>query len=86
MKKYKLTFNLVEVGQYDNFTDIFIEFYLRVKKSIQEGTSWQALETMHWIEEPGITAPLLFYEARDKAHRMGILDNNGQLSIKKSKH
>lgn len=80
---YKLTFNLEEVGEYPNFKEAFIQLYFKVKESIKEGTSWQALETMHWIEEPNKTAPILFYEARDRAHKMGLLDDNGKLTIKK---
>jgi len=80
---YKLTFDLKEVGEYPNFKEAFIRLYLLVKESIKEGTSWQVLETMHWIEEPNNTRPLLFYEARDKAYQMGLLTDDGKLNIKK---
>jgi hypothetical protein len=80
---YKLTFNLKEVGAYPNFKEAFIRMYLLVKESIEKGTSWQVLETMHWIEEPNSKVILLFYEARDKANKMGLLTDDGKLNIKK---
>jgi len=80
---YKLTFNLKEAGEYPNFKEAFIRMYLLVKESIKQGTSWQVLETMHWIEEPNSKVPLLFYDARDKANKMGLLTDDGKLNIKK---
>jgi hypothetical protein len=80
---YKLTFNLIEVGEYPSFKEAFIRLYLLVKESMKEGTSWQVLETMHWIEEPNSNQPLLFYDARDRAHKIGLLTDDGKLNIKK---
>jgi hypothetical protein len=80
---YRLTFNLIEVGEYPNFKEAFIKLYSLVNESIKEGTSWQALETMHWIEDPNSLFPLFFYEARDRAHKIGLLTDDGKLTIKK---
>lgn len=82
---FKLTFNLKELDkEYNKFEEAFADFYFMVKESIREGTAWQVLETMHWIEDkdhPG--PPMTFYDARDKAHKMGILTKDGRLKISK---
>jgi len=69
---FKLTHNMEEIGDYDTFDEAFIEMYHRVKRDIEEGTSWQLLETACWIEAK--TGELMmFYEARDAACISGLL-------------
>lgn len=81
---FKLTFNLQELEKnYNTFEEAFADLYYMVKESIKEGTSWQVLETMHWIEDTNLPRkPIMFYDARDRACDMGILVN-GKLRIKK---
>jgi phage-related protein len=55
-----------------------------IKESVSQGTAWQVLETMHWIQENN-NEPLLFYDARDKAYKLGLLEKDGKLRVKKGK-
>jgi hypothetical protein len=86
--KFKLTINVEEVGIYLNFVDAFTEMYKRVRKCLEEGYSWQALETMNWIEvtneEDVIVSVMEFYNARDFACNIGLL-TNGKLTPEKIK-
>lgn len=80
---FKLTHNLIEVGEYDTFDEAFIEMYHRVKKDVEQGTSWLLIETACWIE--AATGELMmFYEARDAACRSGLLVD-GKLNPKRIK-
>lgn len=77
---YKLTYALSKVGNYETFEEAFVELYNRLMKDMEgPGMSWQLLETAIWIEEPDLIGPTMFYEARDKACKMGLL-KDGQLN------
>jgi hypothetical protein len=82
---FKITFNLEQLEKnYETFEDAFIDFYYMIKESVSQGTAWQVLETMHWIQENN-NEPLLFYDARDKAYKLGLLEKDGKLRVKKGK-
>lgn len=74
---YKLTYGLQKIGDYKNFKEAFIELYNRLQKDLNDegGMSYQFLETAIWIEVPHSVTPLFFYEARDHACRIGLLQN-----------
>lgn len=92
---YKLTYALKKVGDYDTFEEAFIKLFELLTADLKPegpGMSYQLLETAIWIEEPDVMAwsgkPTMFYEARDKACKMGLLkdgDLNPDYKIKKKR-
>jgi hypothetical protein len=84
---YELTYALQTIGNYKTFEEAFIALYNRLTKDMEgPGMSWQLLETAVWIMEPGEDLPTMFYEARDRACRMGLLKDgslNPDYKIKK---
>jgi hypothetical protein len=70
---YKLTYCLNDVTQHETFAEAFLELYNRLNEDMENGMSWQALETTIWIEKEGLLGILPFYEARDLACDIGIL-------------
>jgi len=84
--KFNLTINLETIGSYPSFVDAFTEMYKQVKKCLEEGYSWQALETMNWIEitneEDVIVSVMEFYDAKDFACNIGLL-TDGKLTPEK---
>lgn len=77
---YELTYGLQTIGKYKTFEDAFIALYNRLNKDMEgPGMSWQLLETAVWIMEPGEDLPTMFYDARDRACRMGLI-KDGKLN------
>ncbi len=74
---YKLTIELKEVGEYKTFSEAFRELYERVKKMLKDGMALFTLEQTIFIETEidGIKCPLGFYDARDLACEIGLLEN-----------
>lgn len=76
-KSFLVLFNMEEVGIYDNFVDAFRVFWQKVLQSLEDGTSWQVLETCNFIVmvdgEANKEWPLGFYDARDLAYDIGLL-------------
>lgn len=67
-------------SQHKNFYDAFKALYDGVSKMVDEGTSWQALETFVWIEyeNEGKKIPMFWYDARDLAYELGLLVEKGK--------
>lgn len=71
---YKLTYVLEKAGEYKTFEEAFTELYRRLNIDLEnDNMSYQVLETMIWIEVPNSMSPMLFYDARDHACRIGLL-------------
>jgi hypothetical protein len=71
-----LTF-LMQDSQHPSFEDAFKALYQKAITAVQGGSmSWQALETSVWIKSPG-KQPLYFYDARDRAYDLGLLQAGG---------
>ena len=75
---YKLVVEIEDVGTFETFPEVFREFFKKVKEITSNGTSWQVLETMCWIERHydenyNIVKYLYFYEARDVAYQIGLM-------------
>lgn len=65
---------------HDSFAKAFAHLYKEVQRKIEEGLSLIALEQGTWIKLDDPAAfPLLFYSARDEAHKQGILTEDGKL-------
>jgi|GEM_PF-2816791 hypothetical protein len=79
-KVFSVMFDLKDVGAHANFPDAFKDFWTRVMKSLDEGTSWQALESFHFIMkiEDSTQTPMGYYDARDIAYDIGLLVPNGE--------
>lgn len=75
---YMPVVNLANGKKYESFKEALNDFIAQVRTSVQQGTSWQILETGCWIarEKLGTTMPLCFYNARDFGIKMGLLDKN----------
>lgn len=77
---YTVTIGLEGVGIFNNFPDAFKKFWEMILKSLEEGTSWQVLETMNWItrKNENTQLPILIYDARDLAYDIGLLTPSDQ--------
>lgn len=77
---YIVTIGLKDIGVFNNFPEAFKKFWTEVLKTLEEGTAWQVLETMHWITRISdkIQLPIFFYDARDLAFDIGLLTPSGQ--------
>ena len=76
--KFKV-FVTKDISEYPTFEEAFKAFFNEVRAMVTQGTSWQALETMCWIEGvfevegKTLRSPLYFYDARDFAIDAGLL-------------
>ena len=71
---WECCYGLNDVTLHETFEDAFRELYRRVKEEMDNGTlSIQLLETACWIKSPDSKWPLMFYDARDRACRSGLL-------------
>jgi hypothetical protein len=77
---FSVMFNMEDVGVYENFTDAFKDFWARIMADLDSGTSWQALESFHFIIqiEGKSHIPMGYYDARDLAYDIGLLAPNGE--------
>jgi len=78
---FKVTVGLDDIGVYPTFIEAYTELFKRIKAAVDEGTSYQMLETTNWIEHevkgPGgpTVCVLDFYRARDLAYIIGLMEN-----------
>ncbi|MBI2064899.1 MAG: hypothetical protein HYT62_02500 [Candidatus Yanofskybacteria bacterium] len=68
-----------DISEHPTFEEAFRAFFNEVRTMVAQGTSWQVLETMCWIEGvfeaegKTLRSPLYFYDARDFAIDAGLL-------------
>ncbi len=91
MKTTFRVFVTKDISEHSTFVEAFVAFFKAVTELIDQGTSYQVLETFCWIE--GIfdfdgkiaKMPLHFNDARDFAYDVGILidpvDNHSMPTI-----
>ncbi len=87
MAKYIAGIEMKNDGEFDSFGETFKHFFTRILELIKQGTTWQVLETMNYIQYELPIAnggPVLcaidFYTARDLAYDLGILVGEGELA------
>ncbi len=72
-------------GPFEGFAEAFKVFFEGVIRMVEEGTSWQVLETYCWVEFTGeirggsIRFPIMWYDARDLGYDLGLLQGEGKL-------
>jgi hypothetical protein len=69
---WELVYNL-ESSWHQTFNDAFVALWT-MSRAGTKGLSWQGLETTVWIKHRH-GKPISFYDARDKAHEIGLLKN-----------
>lgn len=70
----------LEVTYHDSFKEAFKKLYKETTDMMKNsGLTWQVLETAIWIKDPKEKEPMMFYEARDKACRDGLV-KDGKLT------
>lgn len=77
---YELVYNTEKIGNYTSFEKAFIELYKLLNTDLEKGMSWYLLEQTIWIKNECHLLPMMFYEARDHAHEIGLLTETGQLN------
>lgn len=70
---YELTYALETIDTYPTFAEAFKELFRRLNEDLEKGTSWQMIETTIWIEPPSRDHPIMFYDAKDHAYKIGLL-------------
>jgi hypothetical protein len=78
---YQAVYGLNTIGEFHSFEEAFAAIYHRLNEDMKaEQMSYQFLETTIWIENkmmmpvPPIN-PIFFYDARDKAVNIGLLQD-----------
>jgi hypothetical protein len=80
---HELTYGLKKISEHESFEFAFIDLYDRLKKDLEDNNmSYQVLETTIWIEDKDNHNQIFFYDARDEAHRLGVLDGQGNITEK----
>ncbi len=83
-KQYHVIINLETRHSCSTFQEAWIKMMEETKKEIKNGLPVQILETTYFIVfkyRNNIEFPLSFYHARDFAHRIGILKEDGDLVV-----
>lgn len=81
---FQVMVGLKEIGTHPTFIKAYRDFFQRIKAAIEEGTSYQWLETANFISHQAKTlngptkCVLDFYRARDLAYVIGLM-KEGQL-------
>ena len=70
---FELTYGLEKFEPHKTFGEAFIELHKKLTADLEKGISWQMIETTIWILEEGTNFPEMFYEARDRACKIGLL-------------
>ncbi|MBT6691643.1 hypothetical protein HOB10_04920 [Candidatus Parcubacteria bacterium] len=73
---FSVTVGLEEKGAHSNFPAAFKQFWATIMDILDQGTSWQMLETTNFLvmfTEDGQRIPLDFYDARDLAFDIGLM-------------
>ena len=73
MFKVQIKLKDVENGEYETFSEAFKRFFQEVKDLLENGTSYQILETTCHIVL-GNNILLDFYDSRDLAYRIGLME------------
>lgn len=60
--------------EWSDFKDAFRDMYIWVKNALKKGLSYQVLETSIWLSCNKHNVPIYFYEARDLAYDLGIME------------
>ena len=83
---FKVVIMLEDVSTHETFAEAFAEFYRKTKQLVEEGTTWQVLESANFIVHTmqigfeKVDVPMNFYLAKDLAHSAGLLTDNGKLA------
>jgi len=73
---FKVIIGMNTINENLSFQDAFKLFWEEVCKTLDNGTSWQALETSNflvYVNRVGTELPLDFYTARDLGYITGVL-------------
>ena len=80
---FKVMIAMQDVATAPNFPEAFALMYREIKKLLDNGTSYQVLETTNFISwlDPGSEEEIVlpFYDARDLAYTLGLIKNEGEL-------
>ena len=66
------------VSEHEKFADAFKAFYDGIQKLVEEGTTYQVVETLCWIEckeKGGAGNPLYLQDVINLGHQLGFLVN-----------
>jgi len=70
-KMYEAVFALESLGRFLHFEEAFKALYYKIES--ESNLSLQVLETATWIKEESSELPIMFYDARDLACKLGLL-------------
>jgi hypothetical protein len=72
---FEVVIGMKDVGKSESFKKAFKLFWEAVKKQLEDGTTWQALETADFLVyvKKNTKLAIGFYDARDLAYKCGLL-------------